>query len=343
MDPISQGLIGASAAQSKADKANARWATLFGLLAGMAADLDVLIDSEADPLLGLEYHRHFTHSLAFIPLGALLCAVFFYFIFKSRSQLKFKSVYLFCLLGYATHALLDSCTSYGTQLFWPFSDYRVSWNTISIIDPLFTLPLLICVLWGCIAKRPLFGFIGLIYVIGYLIIGVVQNQRAEQFAIELIEHRGHTADNLNIKPTFANIVVWKSTYEFEGRYYSDGIRAGLAPSFYVGESVPTLNVARDFPWLEQGSVQYNDIERFRHFAQGYLAIDHRNSNVIADIRYSLMPDQISALWGITLDPKTQTTEHVDYGDLEHQGLDRKELSKRLWRMITNREPSYSIN
>ena len=52
-------------------------------------------------------------------------------------------------MGYATHGLLDSCTSYGTQLFWPFSDVRVAWDTMSIVDPLFTVPY-----WSLLSPPP---------------------------------------------------------------------------------------------------------------------------------------------------------------------------------------------
>jgi membrane-bound metal-dependent hydrolase YbcI (DUF457 family) len=45
--------------------------------------------------------------------------------------------------GYATHGLLDASTTYGTLFFWPFTDMRVAWNAISIVDPLFTLVLLL--------------------------------------------------------------------------------------------------------------------------------------------------------------------------------------------------------
>ena len=51
------------------------------------------------------------------------------------------------VFGYATHGLLDACTSYGTVLFWPFSNERLTWNNISIVDPLLTIPALILLLW----------------------------------------------------------------------------------------------------------------------------------------------------------------------------------------------------
>ena len=143
MDPVTQGVLGASSAQSASTGKQLAAATLCGVVAGMAPDLDALIRSSDDPLLYLEYHRQFSHALIFIPIGALLCAVLLWRMVAR--WLSFYQTYLFCLLGYATHGLLDACTSYGTQLFWPFSNARIAWHTVSIIDPLFTLPLLVLV------------------------------------------------------------------------------------------------------------------------------------------------------------------------------------------------------
>ena len=78
MDVLSQAVLGASLSQSFAkDKSKQLIALVIGALAGMAPDLDVLIYSSDDPLLFLEFHRQFTHSLLFIPFGALLCALVF--------------------------------------------------------------------------------------------------------------------------------------------------------------------------------------------------------------------------------------------------------------------------
>jgi inner membrane protein len=164
MDPLTQGVLGAALPQATAARGRfAASAGLLGFLGGMAADLDVLIRSSSDPLLFLEYHRQFTHSLVFIPAGGLLCALILHGVLGRRRGLKFRQSWLFCTLGYATHALLDACTTYGTMLFWPFSDARIAWNTISIIDPLFTVPLLVAVVLAARRNRPLFARLGLLW------------------------------------------------------------------------------------------------------------------------------------------------------------------------------------
>ena len=89
MDPISQGTVGAVFAQTISSKKNIAKITVIGCLAGMAPDLDVFIQSREDPILFLEYHRQFTHSLIFIPFGSLLLSlVIFPFFKKSISFLN---------------------------------------------------------------------------------------------------------------------------------------------------------------------------------------------------------------------------------------------------------------
>ena len=86
MDPFTQGIVGTTVAQTATKKNTLVIASVIGLLSGLAPDLDIFIRSSTDPLLFLEYHRHFTHSLIFIPIGALICAtVFFYSFSKSLS------------------------------------------------------------------------------------------------------------------------------------------------------------------------------------------------------------------------------------------------------------------
>jgi inner membrane protein len=143
MDPITQATLGAMASVAVLGKRTPLGLTALasiGAVGGAAADLDVLIRSSDDPLLTIEYHRHFTHSLAFIPVGGVLSAL--PWLTWSRARQCFRWVLLASTLGYATHALLDACTTYGTLLFWPLSMTRVSVRLVSVIDLLFTLPLI---------------------------------------------------------------------------------------------------------------------------------------------------------------------------------------------------------
>ena len=84
MDLLTQGLLGGAVAQAGAPPHETRAATAVGLLAGLLPDADTLIRSPNDPLLFLDFHRHFTHSLVFIPVVALIAALLAWPVLKRR-------------------------------------------------------------------------------------------------------------------------------------------------------------------------------------------------------------------------------------------------------------------
>jgi inner membrane protein len=310
MDPLSQAAIGAAAAQSGSRSSTLRSALWIGALAGMAPDLDVFIQSDTDPLLALEYHRQFTHSLLFIPFGAFFCALAFYPI--ARKHLDFKTVWFFAALGFGTHGLLDACTTYGTQLLWPLTNTRFAWHNVSVIDPLFTLPLLALLIASAVRRRSAYAVCGLCWAICYLSIGVLQHQRALSAAEQIVSHRQHDPIRLEVKPGFANLLVWKALYEYDGRYYVDAVRTGVTPTYFPGESAPKFNLAKNFPSLDPDSQQATDIERFRWFSDDWLAIDSSDAQLIVDMRYSQLPNAIQGLWGIRILPEKGATQHVEW-------------------------------
>jgi inner membrane protein len=309
MDPLSQGVLGIAAAQAVSRRLQARCAALVGLAAGLAPDADVLIQSAADPLLSLQFHRQFTHALAFIPFGTLLVALILHPL-VGRNDRRFRTTYLFSLAGYATHGLLDACTSYGTQLLWPFSDLRVAWNNVSIVDPLVTVPILFLVACGIWRKSPVLARCALLWAVAYLLLGVVQRDRAAAIGHEVAATRGHVVERLAAKPTFGNLLVWKIICESEGTFFVDAVRVSLRSRYYPGSAIAKLDTARDLPWLQPDSQQARDVERFRWFSGDYLALS--GSNTITDIRYSLVPNEIEGLWHIALNPAAASHEHVRY-------------------------------
>ena len=328
MDPISQGVIGAAAAQAFARPRQLAVAGVLGSLSGMAPDLDVLIRSSVDPLLFLEFHRQFTHSLLFIPIGAALCAGVLYPLVRRRC--RFGQAYLYCILGFATHGLLDACTSYGTQLYWPFSNDRVAWSNISIVDPLFTLPILILVILAAYRNRVALGRAACLWAAFYLSLGVIQRDRAEAAGQAIAQSRNHAPTSVEAKPAFASLILWKTIYEHQGRYYVDAVRVLGRPVHFPGQDTPRLSLSRDLPWLDPNSQQARDLERFRWFSQDHLALDARNPYEVIDIRYSMLPDRIDPLWGIRLDPDAPA-------DAFSRFITRRELRTeertRLWSLM----------
>ncbi|MEZ8286497.1 metal-dependent hydrolase [Vibrio splendidus] len=312
MDPLTQGVLGASLAQSASKKQHLVVAGVLGLLSGLAPDLDALIRSQTDPLLALEFHRQFTHSLFFIPIGSLICALVLHQLIAKRRGLSFKQNWLFCTLGYGTHALLDACTTYGTQLLWPFTNARFAWNTISIIDPVYTLPILILLVFATLKRAPWLARVAFVWALIYPTLGMVQRDRAEAVGWQLAEQRQHKPIRLEAKPSFANILVWKVVYEAEQSFYVDAVRVGTSTKTFPGESIAKLNVRRDLPWLDSNSQQAKDIERFRWFSNGYIAQDPSDDLRIIDVRYSIVPNQLKALWSIKLSPSVDADTHVKY-------------------------------
>jgi inner membrane protein len=302
----------------------------------MAPDLDVLIRSDTDPLLFLEYHRQFTHSLIFIPLGALICALLLSPVARRLgSSMAFKTHYFFCLLGYATHALLDACTTYGTMLLWPFIDARFAWNNMSIIDPLYTLPILALLIIAYRKRTPRLALLTMSIVLLYPLLGLWQHHRAVEAGWELATERGHTPSHLDAKPSFSNLLVWKLIYEFDGRYYVDAVRMGQQRRYYTGESIAILDRRRDLPWLQDNTQQARDLERFRWFSNNYLARDPIHPNRVIDVRFSLMPNEIDALWFIELDPDADHNAHVVYGNKRERTDEARARSQLLWQMISD--------
>ena len=307
MDPISQGTVGAAFAQTEANKNNIAKISIVGFLAGLAPDLDVLIRSSTDPVLFLEYHRQFTHSLFFIPLGALIVSAFVFPLV--RKSLSFKATYVASFLGYATHGLLDACTSYGTLLFWPFSNERITWNNISIVDPLLTIPAFILLAVAIKTKRRRFSFLIVGWIVSYLALGLVQYERALSSGLKLAQSRGHSAERMTLKPSFGNLILWKSIYQHGDRFYVDAIRAGRTLTWCSGESIKIFDYQYHLSDLEKNSQQMKDIERFRWFSQDYLGFD-RDKNLVTDVRYSMIPNQIKPMWGLVIDERQDKNHHA---------------------------------
>lgn len=311
MDIITQGLLGGVLAQTVADKKETKLATIVGMFAGLIADADIFIYSSSDPLLNIEFHRHFTHSLFFIPFGALIAmAILWPFLHKRLSN---KRLYLYSLLGYSLSGFLDACTSYGTHLLWPLYDERIAFNVVSIIDPVFTLILFATLLYSLRAKRKQVAQIGLALSFSYMLVGVVQHQRAQSVAEELAQSRGHEVSQHVIKPTMANNILWRSVYIANNRIYVDAIRLGLFSDnkIYIGESAEKFDAEKYLLKSELSSVLHQDIKRFSKFSNGYVALDKTQSTVIGDLRYSMLPVSTKPLWGIVIN-KNKLEEHAEY-------------------------------
>ena len=310
MDIITQSLLGATLATSVAKKAEVKKAAIIGGLSGMLADADIFIQSSTDSLLTIEFHRHFTHSLVFIPVGALIATLLLWPFFKKH--LSFGRIYLYSFFGYCMSGVLDACTSYGTHLLWPFSDERIAWHLISIIDPVFSLTLLLAIIFSLRRQSVFIARTGLVFAGLYMLLGVVQLQRTETIAEELAVSRGHQIERLVVKPTIGNLILWRSIYQAEGVFCVDAIRVGLGSNkLYPGSMIKQFDYAEIVGSVSKDSVLYKDIQRFEIFSDGYIALHPERNDIIGDVRYAMLPISVSPLWGIEFD-RQQPQQHVDY-------------------------------
>lgn len=329
MDPLTQGVFGSLWAQAGSRRRHLHLAAGAGFVAGMAADLDVLIRSPDDSLLAIDYHRHFTHAIPFAPLGALLVALALWPLLGRK--LGFALLYLFCFLGYLSHGILDSFTSYGTYLWWPFFDSRITWNWISVIDPLFTLPLILLLAAAAIRRRRLWHGLAVAWAVLYLGWGGVQQYRAEQTLLAWAQAQGMSVEAHVAKPAFANLVLWRGVLDDGESLQAVAIRqlpfAGT--QIYPGESVPRLETG-DLP---EATRLARDLRRFDVFSGGWLfrypPEETGDDWFVGDFRYAIDPASARPLWGIRFNPG-ETAAGVQFERLrEVDATERERFMNRL--------------
>lgn len=333
MDPFTHATLGAVAAlnRKRIRPNNSHLiypAIICGALAGMFPDIDVLIRSAEQPLLSLEYHRHFTHSLIFVPFGALIVSWLLSITFLRK--LPFREIYAWCFVGMACHGVLDAMTNYGTHLFWPFTDRRENWSIISIIDPLFTLPLLACVVLCCIKRSTNPAYYALLYALVYWSFGAYQQREVTALLHETAKQRGHQIEKIEVKPSLGNLLAWRGQYIYNGNIYVDAYHTSpLTDSVtYTGSSFPLFQPTEEF-LKSIGAVQAKEIEYFSFFSDGWVAHYPPGSHIIADMRFSTLPNSLQPLWGIELYPgeKTRHIRRVNTRKREDGDV------MQLWNMI----------
>ena len=115
--------------------------------------------------------------------------------------------------GFLTHILLDCFTTYGTQVFAPFSNERVAWGTVSVVDPLYTMPFLLCLLVAARfvhhdSRRQLWNRLGLAWSCLYLALTVVNHSRVQHTVEAALQDQGRSFEQFLITPTIFNNLLW---------------------------------------------------------------------------------------------------------------------------------------
>ena len=235
MDSLSQIVLGASVQGAILGKYQGRKAYLYGAMLGTLPDLDVLI-RYGDPVSNMTYHRGFSHSLIVLTALGLGGAWLISRYHQWRNiplPYSTKRLALAMTLALTTHPILDSFTVYGTQLLWPLQESLsltpFSIASVFIIDPLYTLPLLIAMIIGFIKGRKLAVFkqglfanyqrlavIMLMVSSSYLLLSLGLKYQAQSKAEQTLAAAG--IDNIaRIKtmPVLPTIMMWRTLAEDE--------------------------------------------------------------------------------------------------------------------------------
>jgi len=230
MDSLTQIILGAACGELALGKKIGNKALLFGAIGGTIPDLDVpigryLFSNEIDINA---FHRGVMHSIPFAIIGAFIFGWLVFRLYdkgirKNTTTLK-DWIGLF-FLSIFTHPLLDCFTPYGTQLFAPFSDYRVALNTISVVDPIYTLPFLISLITLMFYKRNttkrLKWFrIGLFSSSIYLLITIFIKIHVNSVFKTSIKNKGYSYSRFQTQPSIFNTILWYGVTEDEDYYYA---------------------------------------------------------------------------------------------------------------------------
>jgi inner membrane protein len=123
-----------------------------------------------------------------------------------------------------THPILDSFTSFGTQLFEPFSNYRVAFNNIAVVDPLYSVPFALCLLIASFIRREkkarrIFNWLGIGISSAYMVFTLYHKQQFDHIFEQSLKEKGIVAQRFTSSPTILNNFLWQGMAEGDSAYY----------------------------------------------------------------------------------------------------------------------------
>jgi inner membrane protein len=290
MDSLTQLALGAAVGEATAGRQVGRRALLWGAVLGTLPDLDVFIPL-GDAVRDFTYHRSASHSLLVL---AALTPLIVWLILKlhpgtaDHRRRWFVLVYLV----FATHVLLDSFTVYGTQIFWPLVTTPMSWSTIFIIDPLYTVPLLVGITAALIAARDktwghTTNMIGLVLSSAYLIWTLGAKLHVEQLAHRALQQQNIANTAVLTTPTPFNSLLWRILVVDDGHYY-EGFHSVLdgQPNIHFERYPRTRGLIE--PLQDSWAVQ-----RLQWFTKGFFAASLNGRDIIVtDLRMGFEPEYV---------------------------------------------------
>lgn len=290
MDSLTQIVLGAACGEAAMGKKIGNKALLFGAIGGTIPDLDVFIGNwlytnQIDAML---FHRGFMHSFVFAILAAFLLGLLVYKLYdngKRKGTTTRKDWTWLFFLSIFTHPILDCFTGYGTQLFLPFSDYRVAFSNISVADPAYTLPFLLCLLVMMFfnrknPKRTLWLKLGFGISSVYMLFTI-----GNKFYINSVFEKTLTTNNIqykryNTEASILNNILWYGIAETDTDYY-----VGFYSLF------DTKDVFTDWKKIPKNhdalARSTPDLKSLRWFSNDYYNLSQNNdgSFLYSDLRY----------------------------------------------------------
>ncbi len=204
-------------------------------------------------------------------------------------QVSWRDWYWLFFWSIFTHPLLDSCTTYGTQLFQPFSDYRVAFNNISVADPFYTVPFLICLLVARFLTRGSkarywINWAGIAISSLYLIWTVYNKFKVNAVFEASLEKNGIVYSRYTTSPTILNNFLWTCTAEGEDKFYQ-----GFYSILDSRPEVPVFNVIPKNHHLVTGYQSEEDFKVLRWFSKDYYTILEREDGLLQynDLRFGI--------------------------------------------------------
>lgn len=316
MDSVSQLAVGAAVGEVVLGNKVGNRALLWGAVVGTIPDLDVVFYPLMDEVSRLGWHRGISHSLLFnCALAPALGWVLYRLNGRRASQKHWTILSLACLLS---AVLLDCFTVYGTQVFRPFSDYQVGFNNISIIDPLFTMPLLLVLVVALFLRRFPFArrlivFTGLALSTIYMAATIVIKFHAESVVEESLARQGVSYERLMTTPTLFNSVLWRATAEV-----SDGYYVGYYSLFDTRSEIDFRHISRNENLLA-GIRDSRAVKQLLWFSDGWFTVRRTNggSLMFSDLRFgeihtdSERQGQFVFSWRLTTDQSGTSMTQLD--------------------------------
>ena len=285
MDSVTQFALGAAIGEAVLGRKVGKRAAITGGLVATLPDLDTFIPWE-DAVAAFTYHRSATHSLLMLSLVSPLVG---WLVLKSQQALgpHSRKVYLMVFLVLFTHPLLDGFTVYGTQLFWPLNAYPVSWSTIFIVDPAYTLWLLTGFISAMVMSRErstghVLNYAGLVISSCYLTWTVAAKVVVDARAERLLAAQGIAYDKLMSTPAPFNTLVWRIIGRVEDGYFD-----AFLPVFTSAGPLEVNFHDSDDALLDELGGHW-PVQRLVWFTHGFYKVTRRGKDiVVTDLRMGL--------------------------------------------------------